>query len=217
MRQVGEAAEQAEAAVCAAFQAGVADVRAGQDEVLSARREFSFEDVPAPRTLAPHAVAVAASVQVGDQDLASGRLVLLYDPAGQPGWEGTMRVIVYIQADLEPEIAADPLLGQVGWSWLTEALDERAPGYARASGTVTRVVTEGFGAKREEGASTSFELRASWSPVATGRDLGLPPGPAEAGLAGHVTAWCGAMCAAAGLPPLAAGVAALRPPTRRRP
>ena len=100
--------------------------------------------------------------------------MLLYDPAGQDGWAGPLRIIVYIRADLEPEIAADPLIGQVGWSWLTEALGNRTAGYAEPSGTVTRVVTEGFGAKETEPAVTGFELRASWSPLA--RRPGLVPG-----------------------------------------
>ena len=38
------------------------------------------------------------------------------------GWAGSLRVIAYIHADLDPDIAEDPLLGQVGWTWLTEAL-----------------------------------------------------------------------------------------------
>jgi hypothetical protein len=148
--------------------------------------------------------------------------VLLYDPAGQRGWDGPLRVIIYIRADLEPEIAADPMLGEVAWSWLTEALDARTFGYAAPSGTVTRVVTEGFGAKRGEPQATGFELRASWSPVGVADLSGDPSGPAgetepaQAGLDGHLAAWCGAMCAAAGLPPLVAGVSALRPPARRR-
>jgi hypothetical protein len=84
---------------------------------------------------------------------------------------------------------------------------------------VTRVVTEGFGAKREEPQATGFELRASWSPVGVA-DLSEGSAgeaePVQAGLDGHLAAWCGAICAAAGLPPLVAGVTALRPPARRR-
>jgi len=123
---------------------------------------------------------------------------------------------VYIRAELEPEIAEDPMVGEVAWSWLTEALDARTAGYAEPSGTVTRVVTEGFGAKHAEPRATGFELRASWSPV---QDSAAGP-PTEDGaldgLAGHMAAWCGTMCAAAGLAPLAAGVSALRPNGRRR-
>ena len=94
-----------------------------------------------------------------------GRLVLLYDPDGQQGWDGLFRLVAYVRADVEPEMAADPLLGEVGWSWLSEALDARVPGYAVPSGTVTRVITEGFGAKQDEVPLTGFELRASWSPT----------------------------------------------------
>ena len=114
------------------------------------------------------------------------------------------------------------MLGEVAWSWLTEALDARTSGYAAPSGTVTRVVTEGFGAKRGEPQATGFELRASWSPVGAADPSEGPPGPAaeaepaQPELDGHLAAWCGAMCAAAGLPPLVAGVTALRPPARRR-
>ena len=63
---------------------------------------------------------------------------------------------------------------------------------------------------------TGFELRASWSPVIDA----VPVLPGEDGtpdgLGGHLAAWCGTLCAAAGLPPLAAGVSALRPAGRRR-
>jgi Protein of unknown function (DUF3000) len=203
----------------AGFGALVAELHEQRDQVTALRQELSFEDVPAPRTLAPYATAVAATVLDGETDIASGRLVLLYDPAGQDGWGGPLRIIVYIRADLDPEIAADPLIGQVGWDWLTEALDHRTAGYAQPSGTVTRVVTEGFGAKESEPAVTGFELRASWSPADPG-DPADPADPGEAGvLDGHLAAWCDALCAAAGLPPLAPGVTALRSPastTRRR-
>ena len=213
MRQVGGVTAPDEEAA-AAFRAAVVRLRSGQEQVSAVRPELSFEDVPAPRTLAPFATAVAATVRADGTEVASGRFVLLYDPAGQQGWAGPLRVIVYIRADLEPEIAADPMLGEVAWSWLTEALDARTSGYAAPSGTVTRVVTEGFGAKREEPQVTGFELRASWSPVGIGDEPG-PAEPDQAGLDGHLAAWCGAMCAAAGLPPLVAGVTALRPPARR--
>ena len=160
------------------------------------------------KRLAPYAAAIAATVLEADDEVGWGRFVLLYDPAGQAGWAGRFRVIAYIRAELEPEIAADPLIGQVGWSWLTEALDGRAAGYRETSGTVTRVVTEGFGTKQGEPVSTGFELRASWSPAGEG--------DAHPDLGGHVAAWSDALCMASGLPPLPAGVAALRAPGRRK-
>jgi Protein of unknown function (DUF3000) len=200
----------------------VAGLQAQRDQVGGLRPELDFEDVPAPRTLAPYASAIAATVWVGDDEIASGRLILLYDPAGQTGWAGPLRVIAYIHADLDPDIAEDPLIGQVGWTWLTEALGNHTAGYAEPSGTVTTVITEGFGAKESEAAVTGFELRASWSPAASGAPA-VPdtspapaPGPGPEIMEGHLAAWCDALCAAAGLPPLAEGVTSL-PPSSRRP
>ena len=205
----GSPAEATFAAAAAAFTAGVDAQR---------RPDLLLEDVPAPKRLAPYAAAVAATVQRDDADVAWGRLVLLYDPAGQQGWDGSFRLVAYVHADVEPEIAADPLLGEVGWSWLAEALDANVPGYAQPSGTVTRVITEGFGAKQDDVPLTGFELRASWSPAWPSGPAGPegPPGPAghsdldTLDLSAHIAAWCDCLSAAAGLEP--PGTRALRPP-----
>ncbi len=206
----GSPAATADSQAEATFAAAVAAFTAGRE--AHGRRDLQFEDVAAPRRLAPYATAIAATVQRDDADVAWGRLVLLYDPDGQQGWEGFFRLVAYVRADVEPEMAADPLLGEVGWSWLSEALDTHAPGYAAPSGTVTRVITEGFGAKRDELPLTGFELRASWSPVG-------PDGPTgSAGnsdldaldLSAHIAAWCDCLSATAGLEP--PGTRALRQP-----
>ena len=191
------------------FAAAAAAFLAGRDAQTGPG--FSFEDVPAPKRLAPYASAIAATIERDGADVAWGRLVLLYDPDGQEGWNGVFRLVAYIRADVEPEIAADPLLGEVGWSWLSEALDARVPGYAVPSGTVTRVITEGFGAKRDELPLTGFELRASWSPTGPGNradDHDLD----TLDLSAHISAWCDCLSAAAGLEP--PGTRALRPPGR---
>jgi hypothetical protein len=193
----------------------VAAFKAGRD--AQSDRDLFFEDVQAPKRLAPYATAIAATIQRDGADVAWGRLVLLYDPDGQEGWDGVFRLVAYIRAEVEPEIAADPLLGEVGWSWLSEALDTRVPGYAQPSGTVTRVITEGFGAKRDELPLTGFELRASWSPAGPAR-AGRRKGSSGDGgsdldtldLSAHIAAWCDCLSTAAGLEPQ--GTRALRPP-----
>ena len=199
------------------FRRALTELQDAVTDLQGARPELTFEQQPPPRRLAPFATAVAAAVgpEAGteadaeaDDEIGSGRFVLLYDPAGQPGWDGRYRIIGYVRTELEPEMAADPLLNAVGWSWLTEALDERAAAYLNISGTVTTVVTQGFGAKQDEPTSTEFELRASWSPAAEPA--------ADPRLAGHLAAWCDVLCAAAGLQPLQPGVAPLRPPRGRR-
>ncbi len=213
----------------ATFAAAMAAFMAGRD--AQGERDLLFEDVPAPKRLAPYATAIAATVQRDGVDVAWGRLVLLYDPDGQEGWDGVFRLVAYVRADVEPEIAADPLLGEVGWSWLSEALDAHVPGYAVPSGTVTRVVTEGFGAKRDEVPLTGFELRASWSPAGPAGGQGRKTSKGSKGskarggtktpaggdldsldLSAHISAWCDCLAAAAGLEP--PGTRALRPPGR---
>jgi hypothetical protein len=192
------------------FQRAVAEVESGMADQRNLRPDLTFDDEPSPRRLAPHAHAIAATVVASDgsdTEIGWGKFVLLFDGAGQPGWDGKYRIIGYVRAELEPEMAADPLINEVGWSWLTEALDACSTGHRMISGTVTTVVTQGFGSKQDEPTSTEFELRASWSPEIS--DV------RSAGLDGHVSAWCDVICAAAGLPPLAPGVAALRPPRRR--
>ena len=88
----------------------------------------------------------------------------------------------------------------------------RVPGYAVPSGTVTRVITEGFGAKQDEVPLTGFELRASWSPTGPEHQ----PDFADHGdldaldLSAHIAAWCDCLSAAAGLEP--PGTRALRQP-----
>jgi hypothetical protein len=179
--------------------AGFADAR---DALARLRDDIVFEDMPAPRRLAPYAAAMGAVAYRdanadADAEIASGRLILLYDPDGQPGWTGVFRLVAFVRAEVEEEMAADPLLGEVGWSWLTDALDLHVPGYAEPSGTVTRVITEGFGTKADDPARTEFELRASWSP------------PEDSDLGDSVAAWIDLLAAAAGLPAQPPGTTAL--------
>lgn len=162
------------------------------------RPEIQLEEIPAPQRLAPYSAALAARLRRGDADLAAARFVLLHDPNGQHGWNGTFRVVVYVRADLEPEILADALLPSVGWSWLTEALDAHDAEHVAMNGTVTRVASESFGGMADEPATSEVELRASWTPVGEN----ITP---------HVEAWCDALASAAGLPPAPPGVASLPP------
>jgi hypothetical protein len=157
------------------------------------RPEVEVEETPAPKRMAPHAFALTADVA---EDAATGRLVLLHDPAGPEAWHGSFRLVTFVRAALEPEIAADPLLLGVGWSWLTEALAGRDAPYTAASGTVTRVGSESFGGMAGEPATAYIEIRASWTPV----ELDLTP---------HALAWGDVLATAAGLLPLPAGVVAI--------
>lgn len=169
---------------------------------VTLRPEVSVDETPAPKRMAPYAFALTADVV---DEAATGRLVLLHDPGGQEAWHGAFRLVTFVRAALEPDIAADPLLLGVGWSWLTEALAGRDAPYTAASGTVTRVSSESFGGMADEPATADIEIRASWTPL-------------EVDLAAHALAWGDVLTTAAGLLPLPAGVVAIpsqRGATRR--
>ncbi len=163
------------------------------------RPEVFVEQMPAPQRIAPHASALSADVTVAGDDVGSGRLVVLHDPAGNDAWDGTFRCVVYVRAEIDPELVTDPLLAEVGWSWLVEALDAHGATYAAPSGSVTCVASESFGGMSDEPATAQLEIRASWSP--------------SGDLAPHVEAWGELMCTAVGLPPVPEGIAVM--PSRR--
>jgi hypothetical protein len=182
-----------------AFRAAAATLFAALAD--AGRPGLVLREVPAPRKLAPYAVAVAAEVSRGDADVASGRFVVLHDPAGQDGWRGDTRIVAFVSADVEAEMAADPALAAVGWQWLTESLTDRGALHTAAGGTVTRTVSCRFGSLEDAEEKSEVEIRASWT--------ALPRPDGMLDLGEHLRAWCDLLCATAGLPP--PGVAALHP------
>lgn len=182
------------------FRAAVATMRAA-----TLRPEIFCEEMPAPQRIAPYAAALSADVTIDGTDVGTGRIILLHDPAGNDAWEGTFRCVAYARAEIEIEMITDPLLADVGWTWLTEALDSHGADYTAASGTVTRVATESFGGMADEEGTAQLEIRASWTPLADdGAGLDVAP---------HVEAWGELLCTAVGLPPVPDGVTVM--PGRR--
>ena len=168
------------------------------------RSEVQTEEMRAPQRLAPWAYAMALRVVVGEVELAAGRLVLLHDPDGQEAWGGTLRLVGYASTELDSEMLRDPLLPEVGWSWLTDALAECGAQYSAIAGTVTQTASTRFGELAGPDGpgglqgTGEIEVRASWTPLdanALGR---------------HLRAWAEMMGTAAGLPP--PGVTALPSP-----
>jgi hypothetical protein len=162
---------------------------------VAARPEITLEEMPAPQRLAPYAFAISGVVMRYHDEVATGRLILLHDPAGHDAWDGTMRLVTYVTAELEPELAADPLLPAVGWSWLIDALDGYGAEYTAIGGTVTQTLSTRFGELAGPPTAADIEIRASWT-------------PRDADLTIHLQAWCGLLASTAGLPP--PGVTALR-------
>lgn len=170
------------------------------------RPEIEVGPIRPPQRLAPYSYAVGAEVRTAGDDndeipvdstgSSFGRLILLYDPAGQDAWNGTMRLVAYVQAEVEAALAMDPLLPEVAWSWLSDALDDPAISVTALGGTVTSTTSVRYGDIAGPPRAHQLELRASWT--ATGPEIG-----------GHLEAFCEVLSSAAGLPP--AGVTELGP------
>ncbi|MFW0784831.1 DUF3000 domain-containing protein [Gordonia sp. CPCC 206044] len=193
------------------FRAAVASLHAAR-----IRPEIEVGPIRPPQRLAPYSYAVGAEVRAGGDDpdeipvdstgSSFGRLIVLYDPAGQEAWNGTMRMVAFIQAEVEAALAMDPLLPEVAWSWLSDALGvpagETAAGpsgpisVTALGGTVTSTTSVRYGDIAGPPRAHQLELRASWT--AGGTELG-----------GHLEAFCDVLSSASGLPPV--GVTELGP------
>lgn len=176
----------------AGFRTALTQLRA-----LIPRSEIELLEAPAPQRLAPYAIALTADVIVDDDERGTGRLVLLHDPDGQEAWEGEWRVVVFAKATLEPEMAGDELLSDVGWAWLNEALAETGAVLTAFGGTVTKTYSQPYGAMAGRDPAGELEVRASWTPT----DGDTVP---------HALAWLNLLAQMAGLEPIPAGVSQLR-------
>ncbi len=168
------------------FGSAAAELRA-----VGFRDDFAVREIPAPTGLAPEALALAGDVRPDgtglDSPYGTGRFILLHDPDEPEPWGGPWRIVCFAQAPLETEIGTDPLLADVAWSWLIDALAARGAGYSAASGTATKTLSKGFGSLAVQGDGAQIELRASWTP--------------RSPFAPHVEAWAELVCMLAGLPP----------------
>jgi hypothetical protein len=174
------------------FREAVAAMNAAQ-----VRPEIELGPIRPPQRLAPYSYALGAEVRKPEVDIiaespegdAFGRLILLHDPEGADAWDGTMRLVSYIQADLDPSEAVDPLLPEVAWSWLVDALQERTEHVTALGGTVTATTSVRYGDISGPPRAHQLEMRASWTATTLG-------------LRAHVQAFCEVLEHAAGLPPV---------------
>ncbi|WP_370508318.1 DUF3000 domain-containing protein [Mycobacterium sp. SA01] len=161
------------------------------------RAEIELGPIRPPQRLAPYSYALGAEVKHPDTEIvpetsdgdAFGRLILLHDPDGSEAWDGTMRLVAYIQADLDSSEAVDPLLPEVAWSWLVDALESRSEHVTALGGTVTATTSVRYGDISGPPRAHQLEMRASWTATTMALDT-------------HVQAFCEVLEHAAGLPPV---------------
>jgi hypothetical protein len=169
-------------------------------QAATVRSEIELNPIRPPQRLAPYSYALGAEVKPpeagtvpepsqGSDTEAFGRLILLYDPDGSEAWDGTMRLVAYVEADLDSQEALDPLLPEVAWSWLVDALESRNEQVTALGGTVTATTSVRYGDISGPPRGHQLELRASWT-------------AATPELTTHVQAFCEVLEHAAGLPPV---------------
>jgi len=177
---------------------------------ITPRSEIILEEVPPPQKLAAFSFAFSADVSNGllgeaEDELASGRFVLLHEPGGQDTWEGEFRCVTFVRADVDPVMQEDPLLPEVGWSWFLESITNAGCKFNAPSGTVTRVSSASFGKLSPRNDESEMEIRASWSPIVDDpRDL-----------IKHIEGWCNLIAEVSGLPPVPEGVSAITSAKRK--
>jgi hypothetical protein len=152
------------------------------------REEILLEEIAAPQRLAPYGFALSATVLRDGEEVASGRLILLHDPDGHDAWQGNLRLVTLVTAELESDMAGDPLLPAVAWTWLTDGLDQHEAAYTAIGGTITQTTSTRFGELAGPAPTADLEIRASWTP--TSKELGA-----------HLQGWCTMLASTAGLPP----------------
>jgi hypothetical protein len=169
-------------------------------QAAKTRPELSITEIPAPGSLAPNSLALAADVVPAehgiDSPLGTGRFILLHDSSAPEAWGGEFRVVCFAQSPLDTDMALDPFMADVAWSWLVDALDSRGANYHSASGTATKILSTGYGELQSQGVGAVIELRASWTPDS--HEIGP-----------HVEGWSELLCMLAGLPPAVEGVSLL--------
>lgn len=168
------------------------------------RSEVILEEVPAPQKLARFAFAFSADVSNGllgesEDEIASGRFVLLHEPGGQDSWEGEFRCVTFVRADVDTIMQEDPLLPEVGWNWFLQSLEGSGCEIVAPSGTVTRVASASFGKLSPRNDESEIEIRASWTPIISK--------PTD--LLHHINGWCTLISEVAGLQAIPLGVSAI--------
>jgi hypothetical protein len=158
----------------------------------SIREDVNITEIASPDKMAKHSIALAANVGLDAHDSRSdkgtGRFVLLNSEEPQDGWGGNFRIICFAKSPLETDIGQDEMITDVCWAWLEDSLRSRGAKYTLQAGTITRIISEGYGSISGQSDHAELELRASWSPT-------------DSNFAAHLEAWQDLLCMMSGLPP----------------
>lgn len=164
---------------------------------LTLREEITVTQIPAPKGIAPEALAIAAEINHEiSSDHGVSRLVMCRDPQEPEGWNSAYRIIGYAKSPVEVHMAKDELMSEMPWEWLKDSLSSRGVSFTSEAGTTTTILSTGHGALIAQPQHAEIEIRASWA-------------PADSNLLPHVEAWLELLGLISGLPPVQGGIARL--------
>jgi hypothetical protein len=153
------------------------------------RPEIALTQIPAPKGIAPQALAIAAEINHETaSDHGVSRLVFCYDPSMPEGWNSAYRIIGYAKSPIELDMAQDDYLSQLPWEWLKDSLRQSGASFEHEAGTTTTVISTGHGALLTQPQHAELEIRASWA-------------PSSFDLAAHLEGWIELLALISGLPP----------------
>jgi hypothetical protein len=124
------------------------------------REGVNITEIPSPDKIAKYSVALAANIGVDAHENRSD--------------QGTGRFVLLNSDE-----------AQEGWG---DALRSRSAGYSLEAGTITRIISQGYGSISGHSDHAELELRASWSPT-------------DNNFSAHLEAWQDLLCMMSGLPP----------------
>lgn len=164
------------------------------------RPELTISEIAPPAKLAAHSVAFAADISdehlSEHSDAGTGRFVLLHDETPHEQWGSNFRVVAFAKSPLEALIGADEMISDVAWAWLIEALTYRGAKFSNEAGTITRIISTGYGTLSNQGEHAELEMRISWTP--------------DGDFSKHLEAWQDLLCMMSGYPLLPPKVSPLR-------
>ncbi len=165
----------------------VAALQSLRDAPLSS--DLTVEEVPSPPHLAPFSAALSIQTkeEAGGRPLANSTLVILYDPTQVHVWGGPYRLVGHLRSQIDGDMGEDPLLSEIMWVSLVEALTEFVGETTNPVGTVTKELSQTFGGLKLRTSALNVEVRCSWT--SHSHDL-----------TAHVAAWSQYLLESAGLP-----------------
>lgn len=164
---------------------------------ITPRDEIQITQIPAPKGIAPEALAISAEISHEiSSDHGVSRLVLCRDPDEPQGWNSPYRIIGYAKSAVDLHMAKDEFMAQLPWEWLKDTLASAGAQFGFEAGTTTTIVSTGHGSLVSQPQHAELEIRASWAPLDTN-------------LAAHVEGWLELLALISGLPPSKGGLSRL--------